>query len=192
MVEYVAAAGTVIKFGGETVSKIEEFCSGGEYHNVNRRFHFTFQNSTGIALKLVYQDKWFGYLETPNKYVPPHGNLAIRGYKRSDNASGVTYLLGFQFDPNEIKTEGILYVYLQVGYSADNYYGWSFEKEKVITAEQFYDSARFNQINKGSEADHTLNKGGTKVKGTIAGRWSCEMITDNQSDSFPKLSLSNL
>ncbi len=192
MVEYVAAAGTIIKYGGETISQIEGFCSGGEYANVNRRFHFTFHNSTGVSLKLISQDKWYGFLETPNKYVPGIGKLEIRGYKRSDNATGVTYLLGFQFDPDMLQTDGILYVYLQVGYSADNYYGWSFEKEKAITAEQFYDSARFNHIDKASESDHTLNKGGTKVKGTIGGRFSCEMITDNQSDSFPKLTLKNL
>jgi hypothetical protein len=62
---------------------------------VNRRFKFKFHNTTGIALKLIAQDKWYGFLESPNHYVPPEGELEIRGFKKCDNASGVTYLLTF-------------------------------------------------------------------------------------------------
>ena len=85
---------------------------GGGYDEVNRRFEFTFHNSTGISLHLKSQDGWYGFLESPDKIVPPDGKIKIRGYKRADNATGVTYVLAFQFDPKEIMTAHVLYVYL--------------------------------------------------------------------------------
>ena len=72
---------------------------GRGYDKVNRKFEFTFHNTTGVSLLLKSQDGWYGFLESPDKIVPPDGKLKIRGYKRADNATGVTYLLGFQFDP---------------------------------------------------------------------------------------------
>ena len=79
---------------------------------------------------------------------------------------------------------------MQVGYSANNYYGWSWEKEKKITASEYYDSARFNQ-DKVRPDDRILNKGGNSIDGTFHchGAFKCEMVTDNQSDSHPQMTL---
>ena len=87
------ALGAAALLSGPVTSIINFF--GGGFDEVNRKFEFTFENKTGISLELVSQDCWYGFLDAPNRTVPAGGELKIRGYKRADNATGVTYLLGF-------------------------------------------------------------------------------------------------
>jgi hypothetical protein len=42
-----------ITVGGKFIEGVFNWCSGGDYDSVNRRFEFTFKNSTGIALTLM-------------------------------------------------------------------------------------------------------------------------------------------
>ena len=69
-------------------------------------------------------------------------------------------------------------VYLQVGYSANNYFGWTWAKQTLITAKEYYESDRFN-LKKAEPNDFTLNKGGMSVTGEFGGMFRCEMTTDN-------------
>jgi hypothetical protein len=188
----------VIRFGGEIITEIAKFCSGGDYESNNKRFEFKMRNSTGIAMKLKSQDKWFGNLETPCKYVPNNGTLKIRGYKIGHTAQGVTYLLGFQLDPKEYAhAKGhLLYVYLSVVFDGnlyDNYFGWSFEKENPeLTAAEYYGSAKFD-IDRThlDSSERVLVKGGKSTEALLSfGHFWCEMLTDNQSWSHPVLTLS--
>ena len=171
-------------FAGSVIPKNEDWNTKSDYGKVNRQLLFTIHNNSGIALLLVDQNKWYGFLDAPNHYVPPTGDFQVRGYKRSNNATGVTFRLTFQLDPVKVDTTCFLCVYLQVGYSVDNYFGYLFTANPP-SAVDWYKNAQFDTTQV-MENDFVLYKGGKSIIGSFfANQFTIQMTTDNQSDSFP-------
>ena len=75
-------------------------------------------------------------------------------------------------------------MYLQVGYSVDNYFGYLFTANPP-SAEDWYNNAQFDTTQV-MENDFVLFKGGKSIVGSFfANQFTIQMTTDNQSDSFP-------
>jgi hypothetical protein len=120
------------------------------------------------------------------------GVLQIRGYKQADKATGVTYSLCFTiYDSNGDYTHYRLNVYLQVGYSCDNYYGWFIRKEELSEDPQrWYNGNNFNR-HKADCEDGVLNKGGSySLDGKCAPlNLTIRMYTDKEGWSTPSMNI---
>ena len=62
-------------FAGSVIPKIEHWSTKSDYGKVNRQLLFTIHNNSDISLLLVDQNKWYGFLDAPNHYVPPMGDF---------------------------------------------------------------------------------------------------------------------
>ncbi|CAF1191027.1 unnamed protein product [Adineta steineri] len=171
------------------------FSASTGFDSVGRRFLFTLTNQSPYRFALINSDQWYGNLDAPLNFLEAGntthmGVLQIRGFKTPIAATGVTYSLCFRVDDKSGKDTGSrLNVYLQVGFNANNYYGWTFrDAGNCDAARSWYGSTGFNRGKVGC-VDGVLNKGGTHSLSASCKNMTIEMFTDNQSFSTPTLTI---
>jgi hypothetical protein len=116
--------------------------------------------------------------------------MQVRGYKQANAATGVTYTFCFQIVTEVGNLNQWLNIYLQVGYSANNYFGWFIsDKRECADPWTWYNSAKFNS-NKKDCSDRVLNKGNTnQLHARCFGLLDIKMFTDNMSWSTPSMQI---
>ncbi|CAF1103460.1 unnamed protein product [Adineta steineri] len=140
---------------------------------------------------------WYGHLEAPLRELEAGegkqmGVLQIRGYKKANTATGATHSLCFRIATPAGKLNAWLNIYLQVGYSASNYFGWFIsDTPQCLDPQTWYNNGISNaNRDKASCSDRVLNKGGqNRLSADCFGFLSIIMYTDNMSLSTPSMSI---
>ncbi|CAF1388859.1 unnamed protein product [Adineta steineri] len=171
------------------------FPPGSGFDNVNRRFLFTLTNKSPFEFHMEQSKSWYGHLEAPLRELQAGegkdmGVLQIRGYKKADTATGATHSLCFRIATPAGKLNAWLNIYLQVGYTANNYFGWFIsDTSQCLEPQTWYQSTNFNE-KKGSCSDRVLNIGGSnRLTANCFGFLPITMYTDNMSWSTPSMSI---
>lgn len=173
------------------------FPTKSPYNNVSRRLLFTMSNRTPLIFVLEQVDELHGHIETPWRELGPGkvdqaSELRIRGYKTAWATRGITCMLHLRImrATGEDKDTGFrLNIYLQVGHSISNYFGWFISTaDENLTPEKWWDLKQIDRPKK-DYADCVLNKGDTQRLRATCDKLNIEieMLTDNRSYSTPSM-----